>query len=330
MNSNQVEAICEHFDLGTILNQPKRVYGGLLHTMWRFNNMTGIYAVKQLSENINLNDSWVIENYNLTEKIASRFIQKDIPAICAIERSGHYLLVIDGVGFLVYPWNIAKTLDKDAISESQALQIPVILARMHDINLNIPEILSPQFDTHTNDHLVALVKKAYECQCPFYEVLKDNLSTLLEANTIYHQAIEILRKHFVVSHGNLDQKNVLWDEESNPTLIDWESARKLNPTYEIVNAGLDWSGITTEFNQNLFKKMIEAYQHAGGIIDNESFKASFYGVLGNWINWLVYNIERSCSTPEQQMLGVEQVLQVLPTITRLKALIPQLLTQGIK
>ena len=57
MNSNQVETICEHFDLGTILNQPKRVYGGLLHTMWRFDNTTSIYAVKQLSENIDLSDS---------------------------------------------------------------------------------------------------------------------------------------------------------------------------------------------------------------------------------------------------------------------------------
>ena len=72
--------------------------------------------------------------------------------------------------------------------------------------------------------------------------------------------------------------------------------------------------------------MIEAYQHAGGIIDNVSFEASFYGVLGNWINWLVYNIERSCGTSEQRVLSIEQVLQVLPTITRLKAMIPKLLT----
>ena len=326
MNSNQVEAICDRFHLGATLKQPERVYGGLLHTMWRFDNEAGIYAVKQLSENIDLNDKSIIENYNLTEKIASRFIQKGIPAICAIEQSNGYLLMIDDVGFLVYPWSVAKTLDKDAISKPQALQISVILARMHDINLNVPEILSPQFDVHSNEHLVALVKKANEYQCPFYELLNNNLSTLLEANTIYHQAIEILKKHFVVSHGDLDQKNVLWDEENNPLLIDWESARKLNPTYEIVNAGLDWSGITSEFNQNLFKKMIEAYQHAGGIIDNVSFEASFYGVLGNWINWLVYNIERSCGTSEQRVLSIEQVLQVLPTITRLKAMIPKLLT----
>jgi len=227
MNSNQVEAICDHFHLGAILKQPERVYGGLLHTMWCFDNETGIYAVKQLSENIDLNDKGIIENYNLTEKIASRFIQKGISAVCAIERSNQYLLMIDDLGFLVYPWAIAKTLDKDAISEPQALQIPVILARMHDINLNVPEILSPQFDIHANEHLIELVKKANEYQCPFYELLNNNLSTLLEANTIYHQAIEILKKHFVVSHGDLDQKNVLWDEESNPLLIDWESARKL-------------------------------------------------------------------------------------------------------
>jgi thiamine kinase-like enzyme len=84
--------------------------------------------------------------------------------------------------------------------------------------------------------------------CEFSSKLNENLGNLLGANQKYHSAIDVLKENTVVSHGDLDQKNVLWDSENNPILIDWESARKLNPTYEIVNVALDWSGINSNFN----------------------------------------------------------------------------------
>ena len=68
-----------------------------------------------------------------------------------------------------------------------------------------------------------------------------------------------------MSHGDLDQKNVLWDANDVPILIDWESARRLNPLCEIVNASLDWSGITTShFDEALFTQMLKVYQAESG------------------------------------------------------------------
>ena len=326
MKNYQIESICSYFKLGTPIKPPKRIYGGLLHTMWHLQTDKNNYAVKQLSRDINLPDNHIIENYNLTEHIASQFIQKGIPAVCAMEQAGNYLFIIDDVGFLVYPWIVAKALDKDTVSESQALQIAVILARLHELNLQVPEILEPEYDIHTNNTLIALSQRAEECHCPFSVLLNKHLTDLLSANTAYHQAVPVLKKHSVVSHGDLDQKNVLWDKANNPILIDWESARKLNPTYEIVNGSLDWSGITTQFNHELFNKMIQTYKNARGIINKSDFEASFYGVLGNWINWFAYNIERSCNPldSEQRVMGIEQVTQVIPTILRLKTLITEL------
>jgi Ser/Thr protein kinase RdoA (MazF antagonist) len=40
------------------------------------------------------------------------------------------------------------------------------------------------------------------------------------ANEYYLNAIPILKQHLVVSHGDLDPKNVLWDVDNNPILID--------------------------------------------------------------------------------------------------------------
>ncbi len=42
----------------------------------------------------------------------------------------------------------------------------------------------------------------------------------------------------------------------------------------------------------------------------------FWGVLGNWINWVVYNIKRVIEPQniEEKKLGEAQVYQVIPTI----------------
>ena len=201
---------------------------------------------------------------------------------------------------------------------------------MHFIDLKLEESGEAEFDIHDNDKIIALVGLAKKQNLLFASALVKNLETILEINKNYHAAIFMLKGHTVISHGDLDQKNVLWDKFKNPILIDWESARKLNPTYEIVNAALDWSGITTQLNQNLFDKMIRAYKEAGGIIDENALEAAFFGVLGNWINWMIYNIQRAANLhdPEQQKIGTEQVMQVLPTILRLKDLMPDLINIG--
>ncbi|HAU1881992.1 acetyltransferase [Legionella pneumophila] len=76
--------------------------------------------------------------------------------------------------------------------------------------------------------------------------------------------------------------------------------------------------------------MLRAYKEAGGVIDKDIVEAAFFGVLGNWINWMVYNIQRAANhcVPEQQKIGMEQVMQVLPTVLRLKSLIPELVNAG--
>ena len=76
------------------------------------------------------------------------------------------------------------------------------------------------------------------------------------------------------------------------------------------------------------QKRWRAYTTAGGRLDKELLQAAFNSVLGNWINWMVYNIERACMTQEceKKTLGIEQVNQVLKTITTLINIIPGLMT----
>ncbi len=325
-NKNHIKAICHHFNLGTPIQAPTRVHGGLLHIMWRLDTDKGSYAIKQLSKDIDLKNEQVIKNYELSEKIASRFSALGIPAVPAIENTGQYLFMGGEIGFLVYPWVDAKALDQHAVSESHALKIAEILAKMHCLNLNEPEITQPEFYTHTNQKILELLDKAETFNCPFAADLRKNQKNILVANEAYQNAIPTLKTHIVVSHGDLDQKNVLWDSSNNPILIVWEAACKIDPTYDIIGTAFNWSGITSSFDKDLFFKMIEAYQKAGGVINKEHVVAACYGAF-SWIGWLVYNIERSCvlGESEHKNVGIEQVNQTLATILRLQTVMPEVI-----
>ena len=320
MNFHHLKLLTKHFNLGTCSRDPKRIYGGLLHVMWRLDTDKGSYAIKQLSKDINLKNKHVMKNYELSEIIASRFIARGIPGICAIAQSGKHLFIIDGSGYLVYPWVNAKALGRGEISTDQALVIARLLAKMHLIDLHVEGIDEPEFNVYDDEYITDLIKQSNHYRLSFAKILSTNLFTLLEVNRSYLGSIKSLRKNTVIGHGDLDQKNVLWNSRNQPLLIDWESARKINSTYEIVNAALDWSGITTRLNVELFRMMLLNYRQAGGLIENDIIEAAFYGAIGNWINWMVYNINRAITSadPEQKNIGIEQVNQVLSTILRIK------------
>ena len=316
-----LEALVENLNFGELLSSPTQVHGGLLHTMWRIEVPKGIYAVKQISKDIRLTPR-VIKAYELSEQIAARFKEHGIPAVNALTFNRKHLIKIEDTGFLIYPWVNATSLDKDTVFEIKATKIAAMLAKMHRLNLQIPECEPSEFDVHSSQKIIALIDKASKEQCDFAPLLAEQKKWLIECNEKYQQAIVALSSMSVISHGDCDQKNVLWDIDNNPILIDWESARRLNPSYEIVNAALDWSGITTQqFNKALFQSMIKTYVQEGGKFKTQDLTAPVYGVFGNWINWMVYNIERACDSDsqEQRKMGADQVTQVIQTLLTLES-----------
>jgi len=328
MNNDQLQAICTYLNFGRPISLPSKVQGGLLHSMWRIDTEKGSYAIKQLSKNINLTAK-IRKEYELSERIAQQFGLHGIPSISGIEKEGKFLVNSGDNTFIIYPWINAKILGKGEVKIFHVIKIGTLLAKMHLLNLSVPEIASPQYDINSNEEIIDLIEKSIEMSLPFANQLKQSQSMLIKLNNKYQQAIAFFKNTSVISHADLDQKNVLWDKNDNPILVDWESVRALNPTYEILIAALDWSGATTgELNTELFVSMINAYKKAGGLIDQVTLNKNFYGIPGNGINWMIYNIRRSLKTestnPEEKELGIEQVNQVIKSMTYLESKIETL------
>jgi len=327
-NPGHLQHLCSQLALGIPAGRLSRVIGGFHHRVWRLDTDRGTYAVKQLSIDTDPTDPDALGHYNASEAIAEAFAVRGVPAIFALQSGAEYVQIIDGERYLVHPWINAVALDISDVSERHAFEVAGILARMHGMHLDFPGLKQHEFDVHPEENIVLLVDMARELDVQRSATLQRGLPSFLEIVNAQRSAIQILENHLVISHGDLDQKNVLWDAEGKPALIDWESARKLNPTHEILLEALNWSGIGSRFDSDLFGEIISAYKQAGGVIEHDSVTAAYHCILGDWLSWLMYNVGRclDLEDADQRATGEKQIDFVLSTLQRIMDYVPDLLS----
>lgn len=326
-NPQHVQQLCDLLQLGGSRAEPARLSGGFHHRVWRLETLRGPHVVKQLSPDTDLANTATRRHFNASERVAVALAELGIHAIHAIPHGDNYLHLIDGVGYLVYPWTEAKALGSDRVSRVHALVIARVLATIHRADIQAPIIADEEPDYVTADELTTLADQARDHGLDCADELGARLPRLESICSARAHAISTLSHRQVVSHGDLDQKNVLWNCNHEPVLIDWESARSINPTREVLEEALDWSGLRSSFDEDVFGSFMREYQVAGGVIEEKEITAAFDAVAGAWLDWLAYNIGRAVNLeePEQRALGNRQAGIALSTITLLEALAPKLL-----
>jgi thiamine kinase-like enzyme len=102
-----------------------------------------------------------------------------------------------------------------------------------------------------------------------------------------------LQNYQVFSHRDLDMKNVIWDSENNPLIIDWESAGLINPLVDLIRLALDWSGEANgKADKNLFIEIFKTYTEAHSL-DKNNIKDAFYSSIWDNLGWLEFNIKKA-------------------------------------
>jgi aminoglycoside phosphotransferase (APT) family kinase protein len=308
------QIVCKVFSLGDPVSAPQAVTGGLLHHMWRLETTQGTFAVKELNREI-IDRPGARKNYVLSEQITAAFQAKNLPVVAALHYADGPLVQIDGTTLMVFPWIEGKVLSVSEAKSEYALQIGALLGRMHHLNLHLPQLPQPDSEFISLAQWAPLINRAQERQLSCVRDLKEALPHLLEWSSLYNQSAEALQRTLVVSHRDLDQKNVLWQDEHTPWLIDWEAAGSINPTFEAVSTAFSWSGLALgEVSQETFIVFLQSYRNAGGLLQIAGLDA-LHGCLGNWLNWLTYSIRRALgdvtSEPEEQMLGLHETISTL-------------------
>lgn len=319
-NAEHIERLCSRFDLGAATGPLQRVPGGFHHCMWRLETASDRFAVKQLAGDMDMDNPAIVEQLNATEITACEFSRRGIPALHALHTDSTHLQLLDGIGYLVYPWTDASACHRNGIKEHHAVTVAGTLAHMHRSDIEVPGLSDvPSFPV-TAERVVELVKLARQRNVRYSDILEDRLDDLLRIVALHGPALERLTKRQVISHGDLDHKNVLWDEAGAPLLIDWESARRLNPTYELLLEALDWGGITAHFDARPFTAILRAYVDAGGVIAEDMIPAASDAIQGAWVSWLLYNVGRAAGLKDtrQRAIGSDQVDLVLSALLRME------------
>jgi len=325
-NPAHINQLCELLELGNPKTRPGAVSGGFHHRMWQLETSRGRFAVKQLADDLDMRDGATVDRINATEITAREFSEQGIPALYALAIARQHLQLIEGVGYLVYPWTEATACSKNGIDQKHALTVAGILAQMHGSNIRVPELQDLPAMPLTSERVIDLVQLARERNVRESQLLEARLDDLLETVDLQAPALSVLQRDQVVSHGDLDHKNVLWDVADNPLIIDWESARRLNPTYELLLEALDWGGITANFETRPFVTFLEAYLEAGGRIVADEVLAVADAIQATWVEWLLFNVGRAVGLhdAQQRAVGLSQVDLSVSTLLRMEKYAPRL------
>ena len=318
-NAIHLHELCTRLALGTPRQDLQPVSGGLHHRMWLLVTGEGRFAVKQLSPDTDLEDPQTRAHFNATEATAEAFATHGIPAVFARSANREYLQILDSTGYLVHPWREASSVPLGRVSERHAVEVAGILARMHALALDSPLPRQHGFDVSLEENIELLVDFAQGFHIKLAGTLQRALPSFREIARSQPDAIAVLDSYRVVSHGDMDQKNVLWDAGGGPWLIDWESARWLNPGYEALLQALNWSGITGHFSPEVFSAFLSAYTQAGGDIDKHQLGAAYQCVRCDWLNWLMYVVDRAsiADSPIKRIRSADQFDLVFTTLQRL-------------
>ncbi|KAI7252916.1 hypothetical protein KC345_g11434 [Hortaea werneckii] len=161
---------------------------------------------------------------------------------------------------------------------------------------------------------------------PWSGPLRDSLDKLYRYEGLVNASAQVLHGNRIISHRDLDPKNVLWEDNAQPVIIDWEAAGWINPAQELIEVALYWSDFESgHIRKEAFCALIGAYhKHGGETCDpwTEVLNSGFQGRLG----WLDYSIRRSLGLegPDEgeRELGTSQVLHTLQALNNYDEFIP--------
>jgi Ser/Thr protein kinase RdoA (MazF antagonist) len=321
----QFEKLCNILELGEIVGMAEPVSGGLLHKMYAIETTQGKYAIKALNPQIMLRPV-AMQHFISSEQIVNIALNY-IPALPAKKFNGTFMQEIDNQFYLVFHWVDGKSLKSNEISNIHCEKMGAILADIHMADFSKLGIVNHGANNTQIIDWNYYLQKGQENNAVWVTLLLEIIDKLYQWNDKANKSAKQLEANMVISHRDLDAKNVMW-REGNPIIIDWESAGYTNPMQELTETAIYWSeNERGDIIKERFFAFIAGYKKRYGAL-----KANWTMVLENGfsgkLGWLEYNLKRSlwieCTESEEQQMGTEQVIATIKAIRCYAAMIPEL------
>ena len=292
MKNKNIEKLVIKTNTGTCIKEINKVSGGLSHRMYKVSTDKGIYAIKELNSGV-MKRTEAFSNFIFSEKVAEIVKHNKITAIGAMKVNNDIITKIDDSYYMIFEWLDGRILNADEITEKHCEIIGEILAKIHNIDFTEIEdekrknIDLEYFEWNKYCNLAEKHNKVYT------NLLKENIDLLYKLNEKSIKALEYANENLIISHTDLDRKNVMW-QEYNPFIIDWEASGYINPTIELIQVAWYWSGGDVEnIDYNKFRILIKSYKkYYKSNIDKNAEDLVYADIYGG-LEWLNYNLKRS-------------------------------------
>ncbi|WBW98106.1 phosphotransferase enzyme family protein [Oceanirhabdus sp. W0125-5] len=322
------EKLFKKLSMGSLKKEPQQVFGGLMNEMYKVVTEKGEYAVKALNPQI-MQRKTAMNNHIFADHVTRIAYNRGINTIPAIEVNGKSIHEVDGQYYLIFPWFNGKALDKNTVDINKCKLIGEMLAKIHNLDFSSISISNENNFTVTVTDWNMYAEKGNKENLLWGNELYEKADTLYQIEKRANSAFKKVTNNLVISHRDLDPKNVLWDQDGIPMIIDWDAAGYVNPSVELLEVALYWSGGESETpDKEAFCAVIDSYINKVGAIE-DNLEDVLYSIFKGKLEWLKYNINRSlrieCSSDEEQKLGTKEVVETIQSIFGYSKLIPVLL-----
>jgi len=286
-----VSAVCDAFGLGAPRLPMTRVKGGMAHTVWRLETDRGAFAIKQINRN------WAVPHeaagYERASQIESAAGASGIPIAPPVRHAQTRMCIVEiDVGadrpltFRAHEWVEGSVLRQEDCGPDEARAIGGMLARIHALDIRaagtapIPPWLDPA-------HWQSLLDRGAAAEW------HDGLTAILPA---IDELIVVAARgggDRIMSHRDVDAKNVLRIPDGGLVLIDWDTAGPTVPREDVARHAIVWGGgYEHDPDPRAARAFIAGYRSAGGAFNaprREDFAEYMRAMLGS----LSFNLGRT-------------------------------------
>lgn len=297
--------LCQSLGLGVIIQEPKALTGGLMHKMYQVTTDQGSYCIKVLNPEVMARPE-ALGNLIRSEEIASA-LQDLVPLSAAKRFDGSAVIKQEQQFYMVFDFLEGSPIYAPGLSPKQCAAIGNLLGIIHKADVRVPGIQAETADAPIfqweSFQKMALQQ---EWGASFIQVIPK----LKEWNQKAAEAAQILSARQVISHRDLDPKNVMWQGDS-PVIIDWEAAGYVNPYQELMEVCSYWAADTNGgVDPEKFDALLQAYRQSVSL-DGVDWEPVLAGGMNGMLGWLEYNLKRALHLiecpAEEQKLGIQQV-----------------------
>lgn len=319
----QFERLCTKLRLGHLTAEPIELTGGHLHKVFSLQTDLSRYAVKALNPLVMLRPKAMCSILN-SEQIAALLAHK-IPAAPALVFHDSVVSEVDGQYYLLFDWIEGKALRYSEITAAHCETVGAILAKIHLTDFGDYHLIDDiTFDEPVVDW-ARYLQMGENCGSIWTGLLRENIDDLYHWSSLLHDSSNAESVRTVISHGDLEPKNVLW-KDGTPIIIDWEAAGAVDPLHDLIETAIYWSKSETDcIDKEKFLTFIRAYKHVYGPVHADWLIVLHKGFT-NLSGWLEYSLKRSlmieCNDKSEQQIGTEHVIGTINAAKKYFDMVP--------